>query len=70
LRSCTGATLSLIVFLCICAVSGHRLILQLGESNQMFFRHHSEGFFEGMATSSELDYSDTQVAPMGMMTVD
>ena len=39
MRSCTGATLSMIVFLAIAVVAGHRLTLYLKESNQTFLRH-------------------------------
>lgn len=39
MRSCTGATISLIVFVAICAISMHRLVLYLQEENRTFFRH-------------------------------
>jgi len=64
MRSCTGALLSLFVFLAIVMTSLSRLTSQINERYQSFTRHHINNYFEGMATSNDRQLH----APAGQMT--
>ena len=54
MRSQTGAILSMLVFLAICAISAHRLLLIFKESHQTFFKHSYEGHYEGYGILTEI----------------
>ena len=62
LRSCSGATVSICVFILIMAVAAFRF-LQLATSERFvsFTRHEYNGHFEGMSAPTE----DTLYAPKG-----
>lgn len=64
LRSCTGATLSLIVFSAICITSAYRLLAYAAESHRTFLRHDIPDFFEGVGSSDD----SNAFAPDGTMS--
>ena len=52
MRSCTGATLSLIIFVAVVVSSLIRLGMLEDERFSYFTRHQYEHYFEGMTTTS------------------
>ena len=70
MRSCTGATISLIVFFLICTVGLWRLATLIKDTNGTFLRHFIPRAYEGMASTSDDPFSDERLAPQGLMTSD